>query len=232
MSGYTQTRAAAAPDSGTASAPPVAANSNYSSAQPANGNAPQRVVILVGGAGDSTLSHGPVSGPFRNAQFSGIGNSQHYFTHDESDKIRGAIDSMAPGTEVVLVGHSWGGQTVAEVAAGLAEAGRQVDLLVTVDPVGSRRSDAGFLAAARRGAREWININAVGSSSFEPSNLIAGLGGAYNDRLRNYADNFIAAPEKHANFLNMLMTPDAAGYTALDAISGRLANQMPRRALP
>ena len=63
------------------------------------------------------------------------------------------------GTRIVLVGHSYGGDTAAQVAATLGAQGRPVDTLITVDPVG-RGVNEGFLARVRAGSCEWVNIRA------------------------------------------------------------------------
>ncbi|MDU7522375.1 MAG: hypothetical protein E7K72_13450 [Roseomonas mucosa] len=218
VSGYTQSRASGR---GEAAHAPSPANDPQPAAPaaPANGNQPEkRVVIFVGGAGDKSLS-GTVER--YQATFTGrhhVGSK--YFAHDQADEIRRYIEGQPSGTKVSLIGHSYGGDTAIEVAGKLAQEGHKIDTLVTVDPVGSRRNSADFLIWAKQGADRWINVNATGGSALEFSNAVAGLGGAYNERPQQYADVHFNVAATHGSFPALLEGRNSDGYRALDAALG------------
>lgn len=127
------------------------------------------------------------------------------FAWDEGPQAEAFIRSQPEGTRIRLVGHSHGGDTAAQIAARLGAAGRPLDMLVTVDPVG-RGTSTDFFQRVRQGARRWINVNATGGSSFQRSNIWAGLGGSWNYGPMGHADEFINAPAAHAQFSNMMNT--------------------------
>ncbi len=212
---YTQSRQARAPEQpalaqgvpgrqGTEPVPPPAV--------------PRPVVIFVGGLADG--STGIVEGFFDRFGSPDAGHASRYFSHDDGRAIRTFIDSLPQGTRVSLVGHSWGGDTAARVAAALGAAGRKVDTLVTVDPVG-RGIGAGFFERVKAGAIHWVNVNAVGTGRTNLPGLIAGLGNDYGSGPQRYADVFLNAPKGHEDFEGMLLAPGRNGLTALDAILGR-----------
>lgn len=65
------------------------------------------------------------------------------FSWEEHDKIMTEIKKHAPGEPVVLVGHSFGGDTAIEIANELNSVKngfRQIDLLVSIDAVGMNKS--------------------------------------------------------------------------------------------
>ncbi len=130
------------------------------------------------------------------------------------------IAAEPPETRIVLVGHSWGGDTAAQVAAALGRQGRPVDTLITVDPVGRGLSES-FYRRVRTGSREWVNIRAHGADSRNPSDDVAWLGGAYGDGPRGHATRHIEAPRNHGNFNDLLRFADPAGVSGFDRILGR-----------
>lgn len=123
-------------------------------------------------------------------------------------------------TRIVLVGHSWGGDAAAQVAAALGQEGRPVDTLITVDPVGRGVSE-GFLQRVRAGSREWVNIRAHGVYTRDRSDSIAALGGPYGDGPRTHATRHIEAPIPHGDFRGLLMSPDAAGASGFRRMLGQ-----------
>ena len=90
---------------------------------------PDHWLALIGGMGDAT--HAAVR-----AVHDALppGRSQ-YFSHLDDGKLFQAAMARPVGQKLVLVGHSWGGETAARVTIRLGRAGRKVALLVTVDPV-------------------------------------------------------------------------------------------------
>lgn len=132
------------------------------------------------------------------------------FTWDEAAEAEAFIRSQPPGTRVRLVGHSYGGDTAAQIAARMGAAGQPLDMLVTIDPVG-RGASTGFFDRVRQGTRRWIDVNATGGSSFERSNLIAGFGGSWDYTPMGHADEFINVPVRHIDFAHMMEAVTANG---------------------
>ena len=124
------------------------------------------------------------------------------------------------GTRIVLVGHSYGGDTAAQVAATLGAQGRLVDTLITVDPVG-RGVNEGFLARVRAGSREWVNIRAYGVKVSDSSDRIAALGSRYGASPRGYAALYIEAPYNHGTFNDLLRYADPTSNSGLNRILGQ-----------
>ena len=89
-----------------------------------------------------------------------------------------------------------------------------------VDPV-SANADRDLMAAARAGAREWVNIQATGGNALSADNLVARLGGRLGSLPEGFADRHIRSPASHGQFNSMLSTPDASGRTTLDALRRR-----------
>jgi hypothetical protein len=217
---YTQSRGAAAAEGGRSPAgvPETAVS-------PAEAPARPTLVAFVGGAGDAK------SGLVRDFQttFGGqVPNGRSiYVPHDGRLEILRQIGDVPYGTRIVLIGHSWGGDTAARVAAELGQRGRPVDLLLTVDPVGSagKATDnpmrADFLRSVSVGAREWTNVEAVGGGTFEGSNILAALGGPYGDGPREFATRHIEANFRHGDFRDLLRAADPEGGNDWLRVMGR-----------
>jgi pimeloyl-ACP methyl ester carboxylesterase len=176
------------------------------------------LVIFVGGGGDSKTSivEGFAKSDGIKAE---LGNRRiEYFTHDQAAAIMAMIAAQPRGTRIVLVGHSWGGDTVAQITAALGRQGRPVDTLITVDPVGRGLSDE-FFRRVRAGSREWVNIRAGGAGS--PSDVIAAVGGTYGEGPRRHATQFIDAPLGHGNFNDLLRHADPSGVSGFSRVLGR-----------
>jgi thioesterase domain-containing protein len=149
--------------------------------------------------------------------------SLHYLHHDEEDAILALIAAQPPGTPIRLVGHSWGGNAAARIAARLGQAGGgegagPVDLLLTVDPVG-RGIGPDFLRQVRAGARRWINVRAA-DGSLHPSNLVAAIGGPYGLAPRPHADLHLDLPHPHAAFEEMVERRAPGGPSLLEIALG------------
>jgi hypothetical protein len=56
-------------------------------------------------------------------------------------------------------------------------------------------------------------VNATGSSSFQLSNLIAGLGGSWDYAPMGHTDEFINVPVPHVNFRDMMSAALSNGQT-------------------
>lgn len=176
------------------------------------------VVLFIGGAADAQFR--PVQGFFEQFEKVYPQSNTAYFSHEDRDLVLQRIAALPPGTQVTLVGHSWGAQEAIRIAAERGAAGQPIATLITIDPVGNGQS-AALLARARRGAGRWINVQATGGGWSEPSNLIARIGNRYGEAPRTYATEFIQAPEIHANFGRMLQSRIAGGGTIADLLFGR-----------
>lgn len=206
VSDYHQRRARGA-------APPAAGQAVPSERPPAAVAAPRAsYTAFVGGAADGEF------GNVRDFKVNGVrvgsGGAIKYYSHDEAEKLLNDIRAQPPGTRIVLVGHSWGGDTAAGVAARLGVEGRPVDMLVTVDPVGNGNSED-FFTRVRAGSREWINVQATGGNWHDPDNLIARIGNRYGSAPQRFADQHIVAPYRHRAFDRLVGHPGADGRSAL-----------------
>lgn len=179
---------------------------------------PPRVVIFVGGAGDSLFK--PVEGYFKDFNDANPGSRTEFFSHDQPRAIRRLIEGLPAGTHISLVGHSWGGDTAAQVAARLGEDGRRITELMTIDPVGNFRG-SDFYSRVLKGTGTWLNVNAIGGKWWETSNLIAGIGGPYGTSPRGVAQGFIEAPYTHGSFGSMMRGSVFRGLTLQDRLSGK-----------
>jgi len=151
-------------------------------------------VIFVGGAGDTESNI--VSG--YEAEFEKTHDIiAKYFTWDQKDEIIDYVKGLDANDPVTLIGHSYGADTAAEVA--LALPGR-INMLITIDPVSLFSPSYAKLATVTT----WIDVNAVGGSSLERSNLIAGLGGAWGSGPSGYAAGYIPVNTIHADFGTMM----------------------------
>jgi pimeloyl-ACP methyl ester carboxylesterase len=178
------------------------------------------LLIFVSGAADVKMN-GPVrqSGIERTAEDAGVPNVN--FTWDQRAEIEELIRRQSPETRIRLIGHSYGADTAAQISERMGILGRPpLDMLVTLDPVGwfQRSARPDFYENVRAGTARWINVNATGGSSLEPSNFIAGLGGAWNYGPVGRADEFINAPVPHVAFGDMMASPTASGRSILDEV--------------
>jgi pimeloyl-ACP methyl ester carboxylesterase len=158
---------------------------------------PDAWLALIGGMGDATHA---ATRAVHDALPAG---RSHYFSHLDDGKLFQAAMARPVGQKLVLVGHSWGGETAARVAIRLGRAGREVALLVTVDPVKRVLTD-GFLGAVREAVQCWVNIRAMGGERLDHSNLVAAIGGPWGARPKGFADRHIEAPFAHREFAALL----------------------------
>lgn len=181
-------------------------------------SAARGTVIFVGGFGDA--GSGIVR--FYSDRFSERNRDliTVYRSWDDGDAISTLMTGLPTQARIGLVGHSWGGDTAAMAVAAFGARGRQMDVLVTIDPVG-RGTSQNFFSRVRAGTRLWFNVNAMGGSSLQGSNIMAGIGSAYNEAPMAYAHVFINAPMTHEDFWGMMQgARDARGRTAEDVVRG------------
>jgi len=93
--------------------------------------------------------------------------------NDISWALRVVMEAKAnnPCEPIILIGHSWGGQAAIDIADALAENGAEVDLLITIDPVGSRINET-----ERRNVKRGVNIY----DANQTAPLMVGGNQAYN----------------------------------------------------
>jgi len=97
----------------------------------------------------------------------------------------------AAGMNIRVIGHSYGGDTAATVVS----RGHHVDVLVTVDPVGLSRPSLDVVAA---NSGLWINIDSAGGG-FSQANIIAYLGGAWDNAPSRYSNRHYRVKLDHAD---------------------------------
>lgn len=218
---YEQRRRAAHDGANDNAAPTAAPATAPEPAPLARAPEPTVLVIFVGGAGDRWGARILTDYAQRMADSLAISTTHRiaHFDWDQEGAIERLIRSQPDGTSVRLVGHSWGGDTAAKVAAALGQDGIRVDMLITVDPVGNNDADRpAAIAAARQGADRWINLRAVGGSWRDQSNLIAALGGRWAEDAKGTADEFIAAPTNHAGFEIMMESRTRSGRRLIEDV--------------
>ena len=71
-------------------------------------------VIFVGGAGDQNSAI--VYREYERFKFARPDISSRYFSHDQNREIGKYINTLPDGAPVTIIGHSWGGDTAAQVA--------------------------------------------------------------------------------------------------------------------
>lgn len=130
-----------------------------------------RLVVFVGGFGDKTFQ-GPVARYAREFGNRNNGFDTRYFAWHQRGKILLALREAQPGQKTVLVGHSYGADTALKL---VIDKSCQVDLLVTIDPVGRFGRPA---YENRPATAQCLNVS-VKPSAFSPLDLVAAVGGRY-----------------------------------------------------
>jgi pimeloyl-ACP methyl ester carboxylesterase len=159
------------------------------------GQVPNKVNIFIGGAGDS--SHGIV-GKSNSLHYDVYGQN-YYYNHDEGDAAEELINSLPEGTEINVIGHSWGGSTAANI---VEDNPGKINKLITIDPVTKRIGRADF-DKLKENTEQWINIDAIG----RPGRTTGGDSVAirkWGIEPDEYADVFVQAPFAHEDFDAMI----------------------------
>jgi pimeloyl-ACP methyl ester carboxylesterase len=163
--------------------------------------------VYVGGFGDE-IQGGPVL-RYAKEHDDEPGHNAVYFPWDTSvAALAKYLDSLPPGSHINLIGHSYGGDTAANVAL-LTR--RRIDVLITIDPV-SRRERPSY-ADVRSHVGQWIDVNAATVNKDEIDNWIAGWGGAWDTGPQDFASSFVNATANHKQFSRMMRTPGPSGLT-------------------
>ncbi len=164
-----------------------------------------RVNIFIGGASDETIKNVKDSDSLKHDTY---GDNYYASQLDGNDflgtkKINKFIEKLPKDTIINLIGHSYGGDTAADIV--LDNPGR-INLLITVDPVSLFQPD---FEKVRKSVRKWININATGERNDRGErrttggDLAAGFGRAWNNGPKDYS-YFITALFSHESFDSML----------------------------
>ena len=178
----------------------------------------QGTVIFIGGYGDGRNigDDGIVSryaDTFRNAHDN---LDVQYFPWDQADKIRNYAASLSPGTDVSIVGHSYGADTGAQVAQSLGRQNIPVNTLVTIDPVGHGWTD-GFMSNVANNSARWVNVQAQ-PPSWNRSDWVAFGGSRVGSDVSPYVDDFIVSPGHHEDFWPMMDTSFSGKQSPKDIV--------------
>ncbi|MFN9548606.1 MAG: hypothetical protein ACK6AD_16350 [Cyanobacteriota bacterium] len=203
------------------------------------------LIIFFGGAGDSSVSETVktlASALQKRYRSSGSGSEKvliKYFPWDGEAASTNAIRvhlRVFPNSSIILVGHSYGGDTAFKVADKL-EKDKRVKLLVTLDPVGhyyginnnldcrpdypsdtGRKSEEERQCELQRRQRKkpastdkWINVWAKGASTF--GDLVSSAGGRWNRQAN--ADQDIPMNLAHAEASKMYFKTESLVQEAL-----------------
>lgn len=168
--------------------------------------------IFVGGFGDSSSQ---IVQRYYNNYHANHPDSA-YYQWTQQAAIEQDINSTPAGDPVNLIGHSYGGDTAA--AAALHTCGK-VNVLITIDPV-SRFHYRG-MQNIENAVGTWVDVDAEGGSAFQPSNFIAGIGGAWDGAPAGIADSYIQDGNAiHASFGQMMNASGPGVNSPLQVLGG------------
>jgi len=111
-------------------------------------------VVFVGGGGDGAWPNGTtIVQNYESAFESNYASKSQFYSHWDIGTIMGISGNSDPfnktGDPLIVVGHSWGGDSAVE-ASKQTDASHDVELLVTIDPVGT--------ADWNDGSQYWIEV--------------------------------------------------------------------------
>ena len=173
--------------------------------------------IYIGGAADTRTRLVAAFAEARAAKLVHSHREAHYFPHYAPRRARHlALRHIEAGRQVVLIGHSWGGDTALRVLKGVAP--ERIPLLVCVDPVPKSRLNP---PPRPRNADHILFIDARPTRPNQ-SDKVKDFGqmfcGTLNKRL-DCAHTSIIADLNHFAFSQMMVTPAEDGLSALDRIN-------------
>ena len=163
--------------------------------------------IFVGGFGDGVTGSRIVVNYYNT--FAQRHPGCQYFDWDERKAIEKALDALGKDEPINLIGHSYGGDTLGNIAANYK---RTINTLVTIDPVG--HTPISILKLIKGNCTMWVDVNAVPSAWFNFSNFVAAAGGYWGDDPKGIATVYIEADFNHENFPRLMTAPDNYGQTA------------------
>lgn len=182
---------------------------------------PDTVNIFIGGADDKEGDFGgnhPVLNSL--ALSKDVYGYNIYATHKDADKISASIQKLPSNVQVNVIGHSWGGDTAAQVA--LENPGR-ISALVTIDPVSQFSTTSNDYSTIRNSVGAWVDVRATGrpDSFLNLGNLTAFMGNRWGDDPKPHADLYIEAPYNHADFNAMMGYPFTGGRSIENILNRR-----------
>ena len=180
--------------------------------------------IYIGGAGDTRTRLVATFAETRQRMFAHNAHREaHYFPHYAPRRIlKRARQALAAGHQLVIVGHSWGGDSALRVLRSLRP--ELVELVVCVDPVPKSRLNP---PSTPRNARHIIHVDARPSrpnQSDSVKDFGQWIGGTLHRRLRS-AHTRVIADLNHFAFAQMMVCPDEKGLSAIDHMD-RIGTQL------
>ena len=156
-------------------------------------------VIFVGGAGDQNSAI--VYREYERFKFARPDVPSKYFSHDENRAISNYIKTLPDGAPVTLIGHSWGGDTAAQVALSLP---KRITRFITVDPVGALTPWLHSYDAIAKSVGKWTNVSAQPGEEQTFGDFIARRGGRWGTGPSGAEHNFVTLNGHHDDFSRML----------------------------
>ena len=127
------------------------------------------------------------------------GREVRYYSYQRYQNIREAIASTPRGEPVNVIGHSLGGaQAIREADI----AGRQIDNLITIDPVDTPGFGIGSDLSLDNVGR-WTNVTA-NPAERDWSDTVASLGGKVDETVTEQADVNVSSGANHGDFSRMM----------------------------
>ncbi|RAN37102.1 hypothetical protein [Hyphomonas pacifica] len=183
--------------------------------------------IYIGGAADTRTRLVAAFAEARAAKLAHSHREAHYFPHYAPRRARHlAQRHIESGREIVLIGHSWGGDTALRVLKGLSP--ETIPLLVCVDPVPKSRLNP----PPRPLNAEHILFIDARPTRPNQSDKVKDFGqlfcGTLHRRLE-CAHTAITADLNHFAFSQMMLTRAEDGLSALDRINqiGQISQRSP-----
>lgn len=134
------------------------------------------------------------------------GKNSVYYEWSDSDDILAKMKEVCcenPDEPINLIGHSWGGDTVAQIAANW-DGNCPIGILVTADPVSLWKPDFNKVS---ENTSYWININANPSNPNASDTWVAKPGGKWGEKPKPYADHYYEVDANHENFHDLMKKP-------------------------
>ncbi len=122
---------------------------------------------------------------------------QHYLQWFELKRLRKLLKTY-PSEQIVLIGHSYGASTAAKLVA----QGHQVNLLITLDPVGWGPV---ALDQIPQHCQHWLNFRAANTKA-NFANIVARAGGWWQHAPFDFAHQHIDIDADHALVVSKALT--------------------------
>lgn len=174
--------------------------------------APKVTTLYFGGAGDDRSG---IVRYFHQGRPHKAGCAHRYFLHDQASD---ALDYLAPlvahGSAIILVGHSWGADTAARLAAHISA---PIDLLIGVDPVAKFASRLTRVTARQPSTARVITVDGgheINGWGDVVKTIGTVIGGGW-PRVFDAPDVLIHARHRHDDFAQMLNAPGETHPSAL-----------------